>query len=260
MTLLSPSTTTPAAATRLPGLAIVLPCFDEAENVVAAVAEAQRAAERVADDYEVIVVDDGSRDGTGALAEALAAADPHVRVVRHPENRGYGAAVRSGFAASVAPWVLLTDGDRQFDLREAAAMVPLAASHDLVAGYRIDRADPPHRRLAAHAWNRLVRRSFGIAVRDVDCAFKLMRGEALRALPLESDGAMISTELIVRAGLAGWRVAEVGVHHRPRTAGEPTGGNPRVVLRAFRERRVLARRLQAEARGATAWPLPRHAH
>jgi glycosyltransferase involved in cell wall biosynthesis len=242
---------------RLAGLSIVLPCFDEAPNVVAAVAEAQQAAGRFADEHEVIIVDDGSRDGTRAIAEALAAADPRVRVVAHPVNRGYGAAVRSGFAASRSPWVLLTDGDLQFDLGELEAMVPLAADHELVAGYRIDRADPLHRRVFARAWNALVHRSFGIGLRDVDCAFKLMRGDALRALPLSSDGAMVSTELLVRAQLAGWRIVEVGVHHRPRPAGEPSGGDPRVVLRAFRERRALARRLRAEEEGSAAWPLPR---
>ena len=257
MSLLTPAAPDAPATLRLPGLSIVLPCYDEAENVAAAVLEARRAGVRFAREHEVIVVDDGSRDGTGDLADALAAADPHVRVVHHPENRGYGAALRSGFAASTAPWVLLTDGDRQFDLYDLAEMLPRAAAHDMVTGYRIARADPWHRRAAAHAWNVLVDRSFGVGVRDVDCAFKLMRGDALRALPLSSDGAMISTELLVRARMAGWRIAEVGVHHLPRAAGEPTGGDPRVVLRAFRERRALARRLRAEAGGTRTWPSPR---
>jgi len=228
----------------LPSLSIVLPCFDEGLNVAAAVAEAARAAERFAKDYEVVVVDDGSCDDTLAVARELASRDRHVRVVAHERNRGYGAAVRSGIAASSGDWVLLTDGDLQFDLSELGPFVPLAGEHDLVAGYRLDRADPLARRWAAHAWNRLMRRSFGISVRDVDCAFKLVRGPSLRALPLASDGAMISTELLVRGGLAGWRVVELGVHHRPRRAGESSGGNPLVIARAFRERRALLRRLR----------------
>jgi len=245
--------------TQLPGLSIVLPCYDEAENVAAAVAEARLAAERFSLAYEVVVVDDGSTDGTGELAVAIAAADPHVRVVTHEVNRGYGAAVRSGIAASRLDWILLTDGDRQFDLAELEAFLPLAAESDLVAGYRIDRADPARRRLAAEAWNRLMRRSFGVRIADVDCAFKLMRGPAARALTLDSAGAMVSTELLVRAQAAGWRIAELGVHHRPRQAGHATGGNVRVVLRAFRERRTLQRRLRAERRqerrrGAAAVP------
>jgi glycosyltransferase involved in cell wall biosynthesis len=232
-------------------LSIVLPCFDEEPNVVAAVAEARRAGERFAFTYEVIVVDDGSSDGTRAVAERLASEDTHVRVVAHDVNRGYGAAVRSGITASTGDWILLTDGDLQFDLSELEAFLPLIEANDLVTGFRIDRADPPARRFAAHAWNVLMRRSFGISVRDVDCAFKLLRGPAARALALESDGAMISTELLVRAGLAGWRVAELGVHHRPRLAGEPTGGDVRVILRAFRERRELLRRLRTDAAAET---------
>jgi hypothetical protein len=155
------------------------------------------------------------------------------------------------------PWVLLTDGDLQFDVAELEGFLPASASHDLVAGYRIDRADRLARRLAAHAWNVLMRRSFGVTLRDVDCAFKLMRGDAARALPLRSDGAMVSTELLVRAAAAGWRIEEIGVHHRPRQAGEPTGGDLRVIAHAFRERRALLRALRDERRAPQAESTPR---
>jgi glycosyltransferase involved in cell wall biosynthesis len=230
----------------LDSVSIVLPCFNEAENVAEAVTQARCAAIRYAFEYEIIVVDDGSTDATREIAERAAARSPLVKVVAHDGNRGYGAAVRSGIDASSSAWVLLTDADLQFDLGELRSMLPLTVDHDLVAGYRIDRADPVARRLAAHAWNRLMRRTFGVAVQDVDCAFKLVRGDAVRALDLRSDGAMISTELLVRSAQAGLRLAEVGVHHRPRLAGNPTGGDPRVVVRAFRERRALMRGLEQD--------------
>jgi glycosyltransferase involved in cell wall biosynthesis len=240
----------------LTSLSIVLPCHDEAPNVARAVGEAQRAAGRVARRHEIVVVDDGSTDATRAIAEALADRDPRVRVVAHEANRGYGAAVRSGIEASRGDWILLTDGDLQFDLAELRLFLAPAQESDLVAGYRLRRADPLPRRLSAHAWNRLMRHSFGVAIRDVDCAFKLFRGPAARALPLESDGAMVSTELLVRAALAGWRIAEVGVHHRPRAAGEPSGGDLRVIARAFRERRTLLRRLRSEQPRRSPAPQP----
>jgi glycosyltransferase involved in cell wall biosynthesis len=229
----------------LAGVSIVLPCFNEAPNVADAVRAAAGAAAEYAADYEVIVADDGSSDDTAGIAARMADADRHVRVIVHPANRGYGGALRSGVRAARMPWVLLTDADLQFDLRELESFVPLTREADFVAGWRIARQDPWHRRLNAAAWNWLVRRSFALPVRDVDCAFKLVRRDLLEEIPLTSGGAMISTELVVRAVAAGGRVREVGVHHRPRVAGEQSGANPRVVLRAFRE---LAR-LQGELRG-----------
>lgn len=237
---------------RLSGLSVVLPCYDEADNVARAVHEALAGAAGAADAVQVVVVDDGSSDATAAVAAEAAAADERVCVVRHAANRGYGAAVRSGIGATTMPWVLLTDADLQFDVAEVASMVDLTPGRELVAGYRIARQDPPHRRAAAHAWNWLMRRTFAIGVRDVDCAFKLVDGPSLRALELRSEGAMISTELYALAGRAGWTIAEAGVHHRARTAGEPTGGDPRVILRAFRERRELARALAGVRAGAGA--------
>jgi glycosyltransferase involved in cell wall biosynthesis len=220
---------------RLAGVSIVLPCFNEAENVADAIRAATAAAEANAADFEVIVVDDGSSDATAQIAARLAENDRRVRVVVHPSNRGYGGAVRTGLRAAQMPWVLLTDADLQFDLGELSAFVALAGEADLIAGWRIARQDPVHRRLNAAAWNWLMHRSFEVPVRDVDCAFKLVRRELLEQVPLTSRGAMISTELVVRAVTAGARVREVGVHHRPRVAGEQSGASPRVVLQAFRE-------------------------
>jgi glycosyltransferase involved in cell wall biosynthesis len=234
----------------LPGLSIVLPCFNEAGNVAAAVEAALLAASANAHAVQVVVVDDGSTDETRAIAEAIALSDPRVTVVAHDGNRGYGAAVRSGIAASTMPWILLTDGDLQFDLTEISAFLEPAAHHEMVVGYRIQRQDRLHRRLSAAAWNRLMHATFGVRVRDIDCAFKLMRGDLARDLELESEGAMVSTELLARAQAQGWRITELGVHHYPRQAGEASGGDLRVIARAFAERRALRRKLCEEAAAA----------
>jgi hypothetical protein len=242
----------PHVVGRLRGLSVILPCYDEAENIERAIDEATAAGELVADAHEVLVVDDGSADATRELALARAAADPRVRVLVHEENRGYGAAVRTGLAAARLEWVFLTDADLQFDLTELVRFVPLAPSSDIVAGYRAQRADPPHRVLNAAAWNLLVRHYFDVPLRDVDCAFKLMRRDVVQPLPLTAEGAMVSTEIVTRAVAAGARIAQLGVTHRPRPAGRPSGASPRVVLRAFRELRAV----RAELRGPTATTSP----
>jgi glycosyltransferase involved in cell wall biosynthesis len=242
-------------ASRLPGLTVVLPCFNEAPNVAQAIHEATWAAVWNADEYQIIVVDDGSTDGTAQIAADVARSVPHVRIVQHDQNRGYGAALVSGLRAARMPWVLLTDSDLQFDLDQLSDFVPLTGEADLVVGWRLDRQDPLHRRVNAAAWNWLVRHAFDLQVRDVDCAFKLMRREVLEDVALTSSGAMISTELLVRAQANGARVRELAVEHRPRIAGEQSGANPRVVLRAFRELRRLRQELNGPpARPATASP------
>jgi glycosyltransferase involved in cell wall biosynthesis len=231
---------------RLAGVSIVLPCHDEAPNLERMLRDATAAASAVADAHEIIVVDDGSRDETAAIAAAAAARDPRIRLVAHERNRGYGAAMRTGFAAARLEWVFLTDADCQFDLRELAGTLPLATGSDVVAGYRLRRADPLHRRLNARGWNALVRRLFDLPVRDVDCAFKLLRRDVVERLALHADGAVVSTELLVRAQAAGARISELGVTHLPRPAGRSSGAQPAVVARAFRELRALRAQLRAE--------------
>jgi hypothetical protein len=228
------------------GLTIVLPCFNEAENVADAIRYATQAAERCAIDHEIVVVDDGSSDDTATVAARFVQTDRRVRLIVHPHNLGYGDALRSGIAAASMHWVLLTDADLQFDLREIEDFLPYTPSADLILGWRILRQDPLHRRLYAAAWNWLVRRSFHLPVRDIDCAFKLIRRDLLQSSGLSATGAMISTELLVKCLAAGGRMEEVGVHHRARVAGEQSGANPRVVARAFRELATLRRALRRE--------------
>jgi glycosyltransferase involved in cell wall biosynthesis len=232
------------AAQRL-RVSVVLPAFDEEANIGQAVDEVTETAQRLFGDYEIVVVDDGSRDGTRAVAEARAAADPHVRVLCHEHNRGYGDALRTGFLASRMDHIFMTDADLQFDVRQIERFLPFAEQVDVVAGYRVNRCDPLNRRVMARAWNVLIRALFYVPVRDIDCAFKLFDRRALEAVGLESVGAMVNTELMVKLARRGASVVEIGVQHRPRRAGEARGASPEVVMTAIREllriRRDLAR-------------------
>ena len=235
----TPLTRSPQAVS---SLSIVLPCFNEAGNVDEAITAALEAGARCATDLEVIVVDDGSKDDTATIAAARVETDERVRLVQHTYNRGYGDAVRSGIAAAGKDWILLTDGDLQFDLRELEGFLPRAPHADVIVGWRVLRQDPLHRRINAAAWNWLVRHLFKLPVRDVDCAFKLIRRGVAQACPLRASGAVISTELLAGCIAQGARIEQIGVRHLPRVAGTPTGARPRVVLRALRE--VVALRLR----------------
>ena len=223
-------------------ISIVLPAFNEEANIELAMKTATEVASRLCVDHEILVVDDGSTDRTRSLVEAASALDPRIKLLRHDTNRGYGEALRTGFTAAQMDLVFFTDADNQFDLEELEAFLPWIDRVDVVAGYRVKRQDPLARRVMARSWNYLVRVLFFVPVRDIDCAFKLFNRRRLEAIDLESVGAMVNTELMVKLGRAGASVVEVGVHHRPRRAGEARGASPRVIATAFRE--VLRMRKQ----------------
>jgi glycosyltransferase involved in cell wall biosynthesis len=235
------SSANPAApVVRIPGsLSLVLPAHNEEANIAVVVGAALETLPLFTDDFEIVVVDDGSRDRTGTIVHRLSAADQRVRLVRHQRNQGYGAALRSGFQVSRGDFVMFMDADRQFDIRDLRLLSPFAADFDIVAGFRMERSDPLHRRVFAELFNVAVRILFGVHLRDIDCAFKLFRGDLLRALPLTAPGALINTEIQAKARRHEARLEQVGVHHYPRVAGQATGGSPRVILRAMRETLVL---------------------
>jgi glycosyltransferase involved in cell wall biosynthesis len=185
-------------------------------------------------DYEVIVVDDGSTDDTSMTAHTAGSNMPLI-IVRHDVNQGYGSALRSGFAHASKDWIFLTDGDGQFNINEIDRLAAKAPEGDIIIGFREHRRD--HRGRLVNAWifNKVVRLFFGLRVKDIDCAFKLMRRTALEQLRLEARGALISTELLVRAQRAKFRIVEVAVSHFPRKYGAPTGAKISVILRAIRE-------------------------
>jgi glycosyltransferase involved in cell wall biosynthesis len=243
------SATQAPGSPRVPHLSYFFPAHDEEANLEGLVSEALETLPTLADTFEIIAVDDGSRDGTPALADALAAAHPDVvRVVHHPTNLGYGAALRSGFAASRFDLVAFTDGDRQFkvaDLGRLTARLAEADRPDVVVGFRIKRADPPLRTLYARAYRLANRIFFGLKVTDIDCACKLFRRESLDGLRVESGGAFFSAEMVIKLQAARRSVVEVGVPHYPRTAGSATGAKPEVVFRAIRDFWLLRLRMWA---------------
>lgn len=231
------------------GISMVLPAYNEEENIARAVRNADAALAATGLECELIVVNDGSRDRTGEILRELAPEYPRLRIVEHSPNQGYGGAVRAGFAAATHEWVFQSDSDNQFDYGELARLVELASGNDAVVGFRSPRRDPWLRRFNGWGWNLLIRLLFGYVVRDIDCAFRLIRRSALARVPLTSDGALISTEILVGLKARGSRIAEVRVTHLEREGGHPTGANPRVIVRAFRDllqyRFELSRQLQA---------------
>lgn len=224
---------------RVARLSYFFPAHNEEANLEALVDEALATLPSLAETFEIIAVNDGSRDGTGAIADRLAAAHPGiVRAVHHPTNLGYGEALRSGFGAARYELLAFTDGDRQFrvaDIGRLTARMAEADAPDIVAGFRIKRADPMIRTAYARAYRLANRIFFGLRVRDVDCACKLFRREALDGVRVESGGAFFSAELLVKVLQRGRRIAEVGVPHHPRTAGSPTGAKPSVIWRAVKD-------------------------
>jgi len=215
-----------------------MPAYNEVENIEAMVTDVIQVVDALVGDYEVIVVDDGSHDGTGQVVKSLELRYPQVRLVPHQENQGYGAAAFSGLTSASKELVFFTDSDRQFDLREIEKLLDLIDNADLVAGYRAPRRDPFMRKLNGWGWSALVTLLFGYTARDIDCAFKLMRREVVERIKdeVESRGATFSAEFLVRAKRAGFRIREVPIHgHRPRVAGSQTGARLDVILRAFKE-------------------------
>jgi glycosyltransferase involved in cell wall biosynthesis len=230
-------------------LTIFFPCYNEEANVERVTRAAIEVARRMTEDWEVLIVNDGSRDRTGEIADRLAAEIPGVRAVHNRPNRGYGGALARGFREASKHWIFYTDGDGQFDFNELPALIPLLEEHDIVSCYRLDRQDPLIRKLNALAWTTLVNLLFRIRLRDIDCAFKIYPRTFIERIELHCTGALIDTEMLAKARNLGCTIAQRGVHHYPRTAGQQTGASLRVILRAFRELFRLHGQIRREGRG-----------
>ncbi len=229
-------------------LTIFFPCHNEEENVERVTRQAVDVGRRVSDDLEVIIVNDGSKDRTGEIADKLAAEIPEVRAAHNNPNRGYGGALQRGFAEATKDWIFYTDGDGQFDMEELPGLIPLLDQYDMVSCYRIDRKDPAIRKLNALAWTTLVNAMFRINLRDIDCAFKIYPKRFIDEIEILSTGALIDTEMLAKARNYGLTIGQVGVHHYPRTAGEQSGANVGVILRAFKELFKLRKNIQSSGK------------
>ena len=213
-------------------LSFFLPLYNEAANVRAVAGAAVMALERSGLDWELILIDDGSEDATAARAREFCH-NPRVCLKSHSSNRGYGAALKTGFAAASGELVGFCDGDGQFDPADVTRLLARVKGNDMVIGYRRQRAEGSARALPSRAWAALAGALLGFKPRDLDCGFKLFRTSFVRSLRLESEGGFISAEILAKANKLGARIAEVGLDHHPRRAGNQTGLNPLVVARAF---------------------------
>lgn len=237
-------------------LSVVFPAYNDAGTIASMVVSARRTVKRHTRDFEIIVVDDGSRDATADILEELERLVPELRVVRHPENLGYGAALATGFRTAVKDLVFYTDGDAQFDPRELTSLLgALTQDVDYVSGYRLRRADPFLRVLVGNPYHRLIRAAFGLRLRDIDCDFRLFRRRHLERIRLdETDGSMC-IELLKKLDEEGLRFAEVPVRHYPRVYGRSQYFTLRGVLASYRQMfRLWSRLVLARGRGGALGP------
>ena len=229
-------------------LSIVLPAYNEEANAASAVEQVSAAAQQLGMDYEIILVNDGSADRTGEIGRELMQRVPNFRLVEHYPNRGYGGSLKAGFAAATKDLIAFVPADNQFDFGEITLLLERLDEADIVSGNRTERQDHFIRKFNAFGWNMVVRLLFGYLCHDIDCGFKLFRREILDHVTIVSDGAMIDTEFLAGARARGFRIAEVPVTHLPRVAGEATGANLGVVLKAFRDLVLFRQRLSRELR------------
>ncbi|MFQ5671201.1 MAG: glycosyltransferase family 2 protein [Acidobacteriota bacterium] len=236
-----PRTNRECSPARLETLSVVLPCYNEEKLIRDVVTSIILFLPQAAETFEIIAVDDGSKDRTGKILDELSAQFPSLAVIHHPVNRGYGSALRTGFSRARYKHVFYTDSDGQFDISEILTLIPHVEKADIVTGYRRNRQDPLHRKINSRAFGAFARLTLGLRLRDIDCAFKIYHRKVLDSLVLLSDGILIDTEIFYKAKRQGFTVREVPVTHRARSEGSPTGNRLDVVFRVFRELPKLRR-------------------
>jgi glycosyltransferase involved in cell wall biosynthesis len=223
------------STSKLKEISVFFPCFNEQENIPKLVGNALEVLPSITENYQIILVNDGSTDQTKLIAQKYVDQNEHVELVSHETNRGYGAALRTGFLSAKKELVFYTDGDNQFDIKELPRLIELKDKYDIVSGYRLQRQDSFTRKLNAAIYNFTLFVLFGLRVKDVDCAFKLYKRELFDKIKIISNGALVDAEILIKAKRLGYKIGQCGVSHYPRAAGKQTGANIKVILRAFKE-------------------------
>jgi len=233
---------------RLNELTVFFPAYNEEKNIKTTVIKAAKILPQIATKWEIIVVNDGSKDKTGEIVEGLIKKNKNIRMITHTPNRGYGAALKSGFYNASYEWIAFTDSDGQFDFSEITNFIrkQKKTEADLVIGYYLKRQERFYRILGSKLWELAVFLLFGLKAKDIDCAFKLIRKKVIETIPqLEAErGPFISSELLIKAKKAGFKIAEVGIHHYPRQAGKATGASLKVVLSGLGDLLKLKKKLK----------------
>ena len=231
-------------------LSIILPAYNEEANIEKTVMSISSLIKDLPiEDYEIIVVNDGSKDKTGFVVKDMASRIPNLKLVEHFPNKGYGGALRAGFANSTKDWVFFMDSDGQFDFSEIKLLIEQKEKGaDIVVGYRAKRSDNFMRKLNAFGWGVIIRILFGYLARDIDCAFKLFKREILNKITIDTDGAMVTTEFLAGAKARGYKIVEIPVSHFPRKEGSSTGADLHVIIKAFRDLFKFRMRLSKELR------------
>src|SRR3989338_1948998 len=216
-------------------ISVFFPTFNEEGNIEVTVKKAVKVLQDLNLEYEIIIVNDGSKDKTGQIADGLARTNSHIRVIHHPKNLGYGEALKSGFYNAKYDTIVYTDGDGQFDFAEVTRFLEKTEDYDLIIGYRLKRQDPFFRIIFKIGWGLSVFTFFRLALKYIDCGFKMVKRKVLQKIPhLKSHrGAMINAEIVIKAKKAGFKIGQVGVTHYPRLSGKPTGASLNVIFKSY---------------------------
>lgn len=206
------------------GISVILPAYNEEKNIEQMVKDCLSYLRKLGNDYEIIIVNDGSEDETGEIARKITKRNKKIRLINHSQNKGYGQALKNGFMAANLDYVFFTDSDRQFKLNALDVMLPIVKTEvvDLVIGYRLKRKDPFLRKFLSWGYNSLANFLFDLNVKDIDCAFKLFRKDIFKKIKIESKSFFFNTEILAKAKFFNFNIIEVGVPHFPRTAGKST--------------------------------------